>query len=188
MEPLYFPTPADFRAWLQKHHAKERELLVGFHKKSSGEPSITWPESVDAALCFGWIDGVRRNVDATRYSIRFTPRRQGSIWSKININRVQALIELGLMQPAGLKAFEKRTAEKSAIYSYEQRHHAAFGDVYERMFRKNTKAWEYFQTQAPSYRQVVTYWVISAKQEETRQRRLAALIDASAKLRRVDGR
>jgi uncharacterized protein YdeI (YjbR/CyaY-like superfamily) len=188
MEPLYFPTPADFRAWLQKHHAKEQELLVGFHKKSSGEPSITWPESVDAALCFGWIDGVRRNVDATRYSIRFTPRRQGSIWSKINIDRVQALIELGLMRPAGLKAFEKRTAERSAIYSYEQRHHATLGEVYERAFRKNKRAWEFFQTQAPSYRQVVTYWVISAKQEETRLRRLTTLIDASANLRRVEGR
>ena len=129
MEPLYFPSPADFRAWLQKHHAKEQELLVGFHKKSSGEPSITWPESVDAALCFGWIDGVRKNVDSTRYTIRFTPRRPGSIWSKINIDRVQALIELGLMQPAGLKAFEKRTAEKSAIYSYEQRQHATLGEV-----------------------------------------------------------
>jgi uncharacterized protein YdeI (YjbR/CyaY-like superfamily) len=188
MQPLYFASPAAFRAWLQEHHAEEQQLLVGFHKKSSGEPSITWPESVDAALCFGWIDGVRKNVDSTRYSIRFTPRRPGSIWSKINIDRVQALIELGLMQPAGLKAFEKRTANRSAIYAYEQRQHPVLAEVHERVFRKNKKAWDFFQTQAPSYRRVVTYWVISAKQEETRLRRLAALIDASAERRRVDGK
>jgi uncharacterized protein YdeI (YjbR/CyaY-like superfamily) len=188
MEPLYFPSPNHFRAWLQEHHAKAQELLVGFYKKSSGEPSITWPESVDVALCFGWIDGVRKNVDATRYTIRFTPRRVGSIWSKINIDRVRELTNLGLMQPAGLKAFEHRTAEKSAIYAYEQRKNATLGEAYERTFRRNHKAWDYFQTQAPSYRQVVTWWVISAKQEETRLRRLAQLIDSSTKGRRVDGK
>lgn len=188
MEPLYFPSPAHFRAWLQEHHAKERELLVGFHKKSSGEPSITWPESVDVALCFGWIDGVRKNVDITRYTIRFTPRRPGSIWSKINIDRVRELTDLGLMQPAGLKAFARRTDEKSAIYSYEQRKNATLGEAYEPTFRRNRKAWDFFQDQAPSYRRVCSWWVISAKQEETRLRRLAELIASSAKGRRVEGK
>ena len=188
MEPLYFPSPNHFRAWLQEHHSKARELLVGFHKKSSGEPSITWPESVDVALCFGWIDGVRKNVDSTRYTIRFTPRRLTSFWSKINIDRVRELTALGLMQPAGLKAFEQRTDEKSAIYSYEQRKNAALGDTYERTFRKNRKAWDFFQAQAPSYRRVCSWWVISAKQEETRLRRLTRLIDGSAKGRRLDGK
>ena len=188
MEPLYFRSPNHFRAWLQEHHAKEQELLVGFHKKSSAEPSITWPESVDAALCFGWIDGVRKNVDSTRYTIRFTPRRPTSIWSKINIDRAQELIELGLMQPAGLQAFERRTDEKSVVYSYEQRKNATLGEAFEKTFRKNQKAWDFFQAQAPSYRRVCSWWVISAKQEETRLRRLAELIDSSAKGRRVDGK
>ncbi len=188
MEPVYFPSPTHFRAWLQEHHAEARELLVGFYKKSSGEPSITWPESVDAALCFGWIDGVRKNVDSIRYTIRFTPRRPTSIWSKVNIDRVRELIELGLMQPAGLKAFERRTDKKSAIYSYEQRKHAALGEAYERTFRRNRKAWDFFQAQAPSYRRVCSWWVISAKQEETRLRRLAELIGTSAKGLRVDGK
>lgn len=115
MEPIYFPSPTAFRAWLEKHHSSALELLVGFHKKSSGEPSLTWQESVDAALCFGWIDGIRKRVDDARYTIRFTPRRTGSIWSKINIDRVHALVELGLMEPAGLKAFERRRSDKSAI-------------------------------------------------------------------------
>ena len=188
MEPLYFPSPTHFRTWLQKHHDKERELLVGFHKKSSGEPSITWPESVDAALCFGWIDGVRKNVDSTRYTIRFTPRRATSIWSKINIDRVRELVDLGLMQPAGLRAFEQRADKKSAIYSYEQRKTATLGEAYERTFQKNKRAWDFFQAQAPSYRRVCSWWVISAKQEETRLRRLGELIDNSAKGRRVDGK
>ena len=188
MEPLYFPSPTHFRAWLREHHATARELLVGFHKKSCGEPSITWPESVDAALCFGWIDGVRKNVDSTRYTIRFTPRRPTSIWSKVNIDRVRELIELGLMQPAGLKAFAQRTDEKSAIYSYEQRKNAALGTAYEQTFRKNRKAWDFFQAQAPSYRRVCSWWVISAKQAETRLRRLTQLIDSSAKGRRLDGK
>jgi uncharacterized protein YdeI (YjbR/CyaY-like superfamily) len=188
MEPLYFPSQNHFRAWLQEHHAKRQELLVGFHKKSSGEPSITWPESVDVALSFGWIDGVRKNVDSTRYTIRFTPRRAGSIWSKINIDRVRELTGLGLMQPPGLKAFEKRTNEKSAIYSYEQRKNATLGEAFERTFRKNRKAWDFFQAQAPSYRRVCSWWVLSAKQEETRQRRLAELIDSSSEGRRVDGK
>jgi len=188
MEPLYFPSPNHFRAWLQEHHATAQELLVGFHKKSSTEPSITWPESVDAALCFGWIDGIRKNVDSTRYTIRFTPRRPTSIWSKVNIDRVRELIELGLMQPAGLKAFEHRTDEKSAIYSYEQRKNATLDKAHERAFRRNKKAWDFFQAQAPSYRRVVSWWVISAKQEATRLRRLAELIHSSANGRRVEGK
>ena len=188
MEPVYFPSPTHFRGWLQEHHSTAQELLVGFHKKSSGEPSLTWPESVDAALCFGWIDGVRKNVDSTRYTIRFTPRRPTSIWSKINIDRVRELTGLGLMQPAGLQAFERRTDEKSAIYSYEQRKNAALGRAYERQFRANKQAWDFFQAQAPSYRRVCSWWVISAKQEETRLRRLAELIDSSAKGRRVEGK
>jgi uncharacterized protein YdeI (YjbR/CyaY-like superfamily) len=160
-------------------------LLVGFYKKASGKPSITWPESVDAALSFGWIDGIRKSIDETSYTIRFTPRKPGSTWSAVNIRRAQELIKLGLMHPAGLKAFQQRDERKSAIYSYEQRHSATFGDDFEKQFRANRSAWEFFQSQPPGYRQITTYWVMSATKEETRLRRLATLIDDSANARRI---
>jgi uncharacterized protein YdeI (YjbR/CyaY-like superfamily) len=178
-KPTFFPTPPDFRTWLEAHHDKFRELLVGFYKKDSGKPSITWPESVDAALCFGWIDGVRRSIDESSYSIRFTPRRPTSAWSSINIKRVRELTKKGLMHPAGLKAFVARSAKKSGIYSYEQRKHARFTAQQEKRFRENKSAWEFFRSQAPWYQRMTTWWVISAKKEETRLSRLSLLIDHS---------
>ena len=184
MNPAFFETPADFRDWLARNHDKASELLVGFYKKDSGRRSITWPESVDQALCFGWIDGVRKRIDDVSYTIRFTPRKRGSTWSAINIRRVGELKKLGLMQPAGLKAFEARTAEKSGIYAYENAPKELLpADA--KKFRANKKAWKYFDGQAPSYKRLAIYWVMSAKREETRARRLALLIDDSAHERRL---
>lgn len=180
MEPIFFATPADFRAWLEAHHATAQELLVGFYKKDSGRPSITWPESVDEALCFGWIDGVRRSLDASSYTIRFTPRKPHSTWSAVNIKRASELISLGLMRPAGLKAFEARTDDNSGIYAYEQRKTAALDEAEEQQMRANAEAWAFFQAQPPSYRRAAIWWVIGAKRAETRQKRLATLIEDSA--------
>jgi uncharacterized protein YdeI (YjbR/CyaY-like superfamily) len=178
-KPTFFPTPADFRAWLEAHHDRFPELLVGFYKKDSGKPSITWPESVDAALCFGWIDGVRRSIDETSYTIRFTPRRPTSTWSAVNIKRVQELTKNGLMHPAGLKAFAARSAKKSGIYSYEQQKSAQFSREQEKQFRANKAAWEFFRSQPPWYQRLTTYWVVSAKKEETKLKRISVLIDHS---------
>jgi uncharacterized protein YdeI (YjbR/CyaY-like superfamily) len=175
-----------FRKWLAKNHDKTDELLVGFYKRGSGRPSITWPESVDCALSYGWIDGVRRRIDDESYSIRFTPRRKGSIWSAINIRRVAELEKLGLMTDAGRKAFEKRDEKKSAIYSYEKAPQT-LPPAMEKRFRANKKAWEWYSKQPPWYRRVTTHWVVSAKKEETRERRLATLIDDSANERQIRG-
>ena len=175
-KPTFFAAPADFRAWLEANHDKFAELLVGFHKKHSGKPSSTWPESVEAALCFGWIDGVRKSLGDTSYTIRFTPRKATSNWSAININLVRKLTRQGLMHPAGLKAFAARNEEKSAIYSYEQRHTARFTREQERKFRASKGAWEFFCSCPPWYRRVTTYWVTSAKNEETKVNRLSELI------------
>ena len=181
MEPRFFATPEDFRAWLEKHHAGAGELLVGFYKKGSGRPSITWPESVDEALCFGWIDGIRRRIDDESYSIRFTPRRARSIWSAVNIARAGELIAAGRMTPMGLAAFEARDEKRSAVYSYEQRHRAKLDPEQEARLRADPAAWEWFQSRPPSWRQAAVYWITSAKRPETRERRLATLIeDASA--------
>jgi len=180
LKPTFFPTPAKWRAWLAKHHAKEQELLVGFYKRDSGKPSITWPESVDQALCFGWIDGIRRSLGAESYTIRFTPRRRGSIWSNVNTKRATELVALGLMMPAGLAAFEKRRAYKSGIYSYEERP-VDIPEPYAGHFRKNKAAWRFHQAQPPGYRKVTAWWIVSAKKEETRQKRLETLIAHSAK-------
>jgi uncharacterized protein YdeI (YjbR/CyaY-like superfamily) len=179
MKPVFFSTPQAFRAWLQKHHAEEQVLWVGLHKKDSGKPSITWPEAVDAALCFGWIDGVRKSLDSNSYTIRFTPRKPRSTWSAINIKRVAELTQLGLMNPAGISAFEKRSDDKSAIYSYEQRKTAQLSAPYEKLFRARKKAWDFFQRQPPWYRRTAAYWILAAKKEETRQKRLTTLIEAS---------
>jgi uncharacterized protein YdeI (YjbR/CyaY-like superfamily) len=185
MDAVYFATAEDFRAWLAEHHATATELLVGFHKKGTGTPSLTWPESVDEALCYGWIDGVRRRVDDARYTIRFTPRRPRSIWSAVNVARVAELVREGRMQPAGLAAFERRAPENTGVYAYEQRRHAELTPEMERRFRADDAAWSFFQAQAPFYRRTITFWVTSAKKEETRQARLAALIAASAEGRRL---
>ncbi len=185
MRSRFFATPSEFRAWLEKHHATARELLVGFHKKGSGIPSITWPEAVDEALSFGWVDSVRRSIDDVSYTNRFTPRTGRSTWSARNIERANELIAQGRMSPAGRKAFEARRDDRSAIYSYEQRGQAKLGREFERQFRSNTKAWEFFQARPPGYRTTATYWVVSAKREETRRRRLGTLIDDSAHGRTV---
>jgi uncharacterized protein YdeI (YjbR/CyaY-like superfamily) len=185
MRPRFFSTPSAFRAWLQKNHDGATELWVGFHKKGSGTPSITWPQAVDQALCFGWIDGVRRGIDESSYAIRFTPRTSRSTWSAVNIRRAQELQRDGLMHPGGLAAFQRRTDDRSAIYSYEQRRDAELGIDYERRFRANEEAWRFFESQAPWYRRTATYWVVSAKKEETRLRRLATLISDSHEGRTV---
>jgi uncharacterized protein YdeI (YjbR/CyaY-like superfamily) len=184
MDVTFFESPPDFRQWLEKHHATERELWVGYYKKDSGKPSITWPESVDEALCFGWIDGVRKSVDETSYKIRFTPRRTGSIWSAVNIKRAQELIETGRMRPAGLEAFQNRKEDRSRRYSYEQEGAKLSGE-YERKLKADPKAWEFFQAQPPWYRRTVTWWIMSAKKEETRLKRLGQLIKDSAQGRMV---
>jgi len=184
MNPTFFATPPAFRKWLEKNHERETELLVGFWKKDSGKPSITWPESVDEALCFGWIDGVRRRIDDESYSIRFTPRRKGSTWSAINIKRVAELTKLGKMAPAGLRAFEARSDKKSGIYAYENAPRTLPPEM-EQPFRANRKAWTYFNEQPPWYRRVAIYWVTTAKKEDTRARRLETLIHDSAEGRRL---
>jgi len=185
MKPRFFSTPAEFRAWLQKHHAQSMELWVGFYKRNSGKPSITWPEAVDQALCFGWIDGVRRSLDASSYVIRFTPRKPTSTWSAVNIGRAQELVAQALMAPAGVKALEKRSDDKSAIYSYEQRKSAQLEDAQEQKFRAKRRAWEFFQSRPAGSRRTATYWVISAKKEETRDKRLQTLIEYSGQQKLV---
>ena len=184
MKVKFFKTPSDFRKWLTAHHALETELWVGFYKKDSGKASITWPQSVDEALCFGWIDGIRKNIDEVSYKIRFTPRKQRSTWSAVNIKRVPELTEQGLMEAAGLKAFAARQENRSGIYSYEQRT-PELPAQYSRKLKKNAAAWKFFQAQPPSYRKAVNWWVVSAKQEETRLKRLDKLIDDSAEGRRI---
>lgn len=184
-KPQFFPTLDDWRAWLKKHHADTEEFWVGFYKRDSGRPSITWPESVDGALCFGWIDGVRKSIDATSYKIRFTPRKGRSIWSAINIKRAKELSKQGLMHSAGLAAFEKRDGDRSAIYAYEQRKTAKLPTEFEKQFRARSQAWTFFQFQPPWYQRTSIYWVVSAKKEETRLKRLATLIDCSARKQKI---
>lgn len=182
---IYFPSPAAFRAWLEQHHASQTEVMVGFYRVGTGKPSMTWSESVDQALCFGWIDGVRRSVDDTRYTIRFTPRKSRSNWSRINIAKVEALRKAGLMAPAGEKAFAAREEGRSGVYSFEQERPMELSPSYRQRFRANRKAWDWFQSEAPYYRRVTAFWVMSAKKEETRQKRLATLIADSSRGRRV---
>jgi uncharacterized protein YdeI (YjbR/CyaY-like superfamily) len=183
-KPTYFETPSAFREWLNQHHAEADELLVGFHKKGSGKPGITWPESVDEALCYGWIDGVRKSLDEFRYTVRFTPRRPGSVWSSVNIKKAESLIEQGMMRPAGLKAYQAKRENKSAIYSYEQRS-ADLDGPYNQLLRTNGAAWSFFQKQPASYRRAVSWWIISAKTEATRLNRLEKLIEHSAECQRL---
>lgn len=180
MTPTFFPTPADLRRWFEQHHEAAAELWVGFYKKGSGKASVTWPEVVDQALCFGWIDGIRKGIDDDSYMIRLTPRRPTSIWSAINIQRVAELTEQGLMQPAGLKVFENRKQDKSAVYSFENKDQAKLDPASEVQFQANPAAWEFFQAQAPSYQRAASWWVVSAKKEETRVKRLQSLITESA--------
>ena len=183
-KPTFFKTPTDFRTWLSKHHASKAMLWVGFYKKDSGKPSITWPESVDEALCVGWIDGVRKSIDKVSYKIRFTPRRPRSVWSAVNIKRVAELTREGRMQNSGEKAFAARLEDRSGIYAYEQRSTELLGP-YGKKLKQNKGAWKFFEAQPPSYRKVAVWWVVSAKQEETRLKRLQKLIDESEQGRRV---
>jgi uncharacterized protein YdeI (YjbR/CyaY-like superfamily) len=184
LKPKFFPTPADFRSWLEKNHATTTELWVGFYKKDLGKPSITWPESVDQALCFGWIDGIRKRVDEISYQIRFTPRRRGSIWSATNIERAKELAKQKQMRPIGLKTFTERIENKSGIYSYEQRG-TELRQPYAKMLKKNKAAAKFFEKQSPSYRKTIGWWIVSAKKEETRMARLAKLVSESAKGKRL---
>ena len=184
-DPTYFPTAADFRRWLVANHETSPELLVGFWKKSTGKPSIDWPQARDQALCFGWIDGVRRSLGEEAYTIRFTPRRKGSIWSKVNIDRFAALKAEGLMTPAGERAYGDETA-KRGVYAYENApKELALED--EALFRQNKAAWADWEKRPPSYRRVVIHWITSAKKAETRAKRLATLIDSSAAGEKIPG-
>ena len=184
-QPQFFPSPADWRRWLSKHHADTDEVWVGFYKRASGKPSITWPESVDEALCFGWIDGIRGGMDDESYMIRFTPRRSGSTWSAVNVRRVAELTKLGRMRAPGLRAYEARTEDTTAVYSFEQRKTVKLPREFEREFRAHADAWRFFKAQAPWYRRTTTWWVVSAKREETQRKRLAMLITDSARGRRI---
>ena len=179
-QPTFFATPDELRAWLAEHHEARDELWVGFHKKATGRSSVTWPQAVDQALCFGWIDGVRKSLGDESYKIRFTPRKSRSTWSAINVRRYGELLAEGLVAPAGVAAFERRAEDRTAIYSYENRDKAVFEDEQEARFRADAAAWEWFQAQPPSYRRTATYWVVSAKRPETRERRLTRLIEDSA--------
>ena len=184
MKPRFFATPEAFRAWLEKHHATQKELLVGFYKKESGRKSITWPESVDEALCYGWIDGIRKSIDEISYTIRFTPRQARSKWSAVNIGRVGELTKLGRMKPEGLAIFEKRGASQAEGYSYERKE-AQLPSAMEKRFRANNAAWTFWEAQPPYYKRTLSWWVISAKREETKEKRLEQWIAASAEGRRI---
>lgn len=183
-EPAFFRTAATLRKWLEKKHDRASELVVGFYRVGSGKSRLTYREALAEALCFGWIDGLRQRYGADSYTIRFTPRVSGSIWSVVNTRRMEELIEMGRVHEAGLKVFGRRDRTKSKLYSYEVGT-SQFAPAYEKRFRSNPTAWEFYQAQAPWYRRVSCYWVTSAKKEETRARRLAALIDDSAHGRRI---
>ena len=183
-KPRFFAQSSDFREWLEKNHKTAPELLIGFRRVDSGKGGLTYREALDEALCFGWIDGLRKRCDETSYTIRFTPRIAGSIWSVINTTRLEELIKLGRVHKSGLSVFEQRDKKKSKLYSYEVGS-CQLDAAYMRQFRANSTAWEFYQAQAPWYRRVSCYWVMSAKKEETRLRRLATLIDDSANGRRI---
>jgi uncharacterized protein YdeI (YjbR/CyaY-like superfamily) len=184
-EPIYFGSPEEFRACLEEHHESENEVWVGYWKKATGKPSLTWTLAVDEALCFGWIDGVVRGIDDQSHIQRFTPRKPASNWSAINIAKVEKLRAAGRMRPTGEAAFARRRDDKSAVYSYEQYRNPELEPEQEARFKANAAAWEFFMSQPPSYRRPATWWVVSAKKPETRERRLATLIEDSAAGRRL---
>ena len=184
MKPKFFTSPGQFRAWLEKNHATADELEIGFHRKGSGLKSITYAEALDEALCFGWIDGVRRRLNETSYQQRFTPRRARSIWSLVNVKHVERLKKEGRMHAAGLAAFEQRDPKRTGIYAFENAPRELSGE-YEKEFRKQKGAWEYFQTYPPYLKKTVSYWVMSAKKEETRSKRLQRLIESCARGERI---
>lgn len=183
-KPTFFPTQSAFRKWMEKNHKKEKELLVGFYKTKSGKQSITWSESVEEAICFGWIDGVRKSIDAQSYCIRFTPRKPTSIWSAINIKKVEELTQKGLMYPAGLEAYSKRKEHRSGIYSYEK-DAAVLSNEFLIKFKTNKKAWNFFKSMAPSYQRTAIHCVMDTKQETTKMKRLEELIRDSEVGKRI---
>lgn len=178
MEPTFFSSQNDFRKWLEENHQKETELLVGFYKVRTQKPSMTWSESVDQALCFGWIDGIRKSIDEESYQIRFTPRKANSIWSAINIKKIEELTEKDLLFPAGIAAFEKRKEHKSKVYAFETEP-IEFPKEFLEKFKAHKKAWEYFENLAPSYKKTSIHWIMSAKQDATQLKRLQKLIQDS---------
>jgi len=184
VKPVYFKTSSAFRKWLLQNHDKEKELLVGFYKVSSNKPGITWSESVDQAICFGWIDGIRKSIDNESYCIRFTPRKETSIWSAVNIKKVEELTKKGLIHPAGIEAFKKRKEKNSRIYSYEKEAVVLQKD-FEKKFKANKKAWQFFQNMPQSYTRTAIHWVMSAKREETKHKRLEELINDSKEGRKI---
>src|SRR5215216_2957453 len=185
MQPKFFTSPEKFREWLERNHDSATELLIGFHKKSSGKKSITYAEALDEALCFGWIDGVRKNLNETSYTIRFTPRKPTSIWSNVNVKHVERLQKEGRMHRAGIDAYERRSPERTGIYSFENRPRE-LSPEYEKIFRQNKAAWKFFQEQPPGYKRLMVFRTMSAKKEETRLRRLRQLIESSEKGARMD--
>lgn len=182
--PVYFNDQNEFREWLEKNHNKESEIIAGYYKVGTGRPSMTWSESVDQAICFGWIDGIRRSVDNERYTIRFTPRRPGSIWSNVNLRKVEELKKKGLMKKPGLEVYNNRKEAKSGIYSFENEI-TRLDKKFEKIFKANKGAWDFFMRQAPSYQKTRTHWVMSAKQEATRLARINKLIKASGEHSRL---
>jgi uncharacterized protein YdeI (YjbR/CyaY-like superfamily) len=184
-EAIYFGSPDEFRAWLEQHHETATEVFVGMWKKHTGQATLTWSDAVDEALCFGWIDGIMRRVDDERHVQRFTPRKPTSNWSAVNIAKIEQLRAAGKLRPAGEAAFALRREEQSGVYSYEQRHLAAFEPEQEERFRANAAAWEYWSAAPSGYRKMATWWVVSAKQPETRERRLGLLIEDCAAGRRL---
>ncbi|MBI5021327.1 MAG: YdeI/OmpD-associated family protein [Ignavibacteriales bacterium] len=184
MKPIFFPSQSEFRKWLEKNYKKKTELLVGYYKVDSGKPSMTWSQSVDEALCFGWIDGIRRSIDKESYCIRFTPRKLSSNWSAINIQKVKTLIKQGLMRQAGLEAFSHRKKDKSKTYSFENAAQK-FTESFETKFKSNKKGWDFFKAQPPSYQKMVIHWIMSAKQESTQFTRLEKTITESKKQKRL---
>jgi uncharacterized protein YdeI (YjbR/CyaY-like superfamily) len=176
-QPAFFRTPADLRRWFATHHKTAVGLWIGFHRKDSGRASLTWPESVDEALCVGWIDGIRKRIDDTSYKIRFTPRRRGSVWSAVNIARVAVLEREGRMTPRGREAFARRKENRSGIYSYEQRS-ATLPEPFNSRLQADSRAWTFFAAQPPSYRKLIFWWIASAKKEETQMARFARLVAA----------
>jgi uncharacterized protein YdeI (YjbR/CyaY-like superfamily) len=186
MTPIFFNNQHEFRSWLEQNHLTEKELWVGYYRVETGKPTMTWSESVDQALCFGWIDGIRKKIDEESYCNRFTPRKKTSTWSNINIAKVEALIQQGLMMPAGLDAYNNRKESRTGIYSFENEIKDLPED-YTSIFRKNKSAWEFYSTTPPSYRKTMTHWILSAKQEATKMNRLEKLISASSKHSRMFG-
>lgn len=180
MKPKFFSTPEKFREWLEQNHAGTTELLLGFHKKASGKKSITYPEALDEALCYGWIDGVRKNLDETSYTIRFTPRKSRSIWSLVNVRHIERLTKEGRMRPAGIEAYKRRDPKRTGIYAFENRPRE-FSPEFEKAFRKNKTAWSFFEKQPAGYRRVIVFWVMEAKKEETRIKRFKQLVEVCEK-------